>query len=278
MLQHDQRGWVLVTDGYLYIMTRKNSRHGWRGQQSWRNSQLQEINLPGGIGSRCIKMLPDVGMVTYPECLWNMMLQNVHLGCWAWNSTPPCSSTLQNVHLGWWAWMVPLLVPGVFPPVGFFPCRHTCSSETRGTIPTSLLVFVGNVFTPLVSLLFLECKLHCGTCSLALKARAEAVLITIYTVYVLWCCVLSFLVCIAIIMSTWVVEHGMVATSPFVPEVFHQLIFPCRHMCSSETLAPPLHLYLFLWRTFLLSLFLYFLWSASCTLQFHSCFRNTQST
>ena len=83
--------------------------------------------------------------------------------------------------------------------------------------------------------------------------------------------------CIAIIMSTWVVEHGMVATSPFVPEVFHQLIFPCRHMCSSETLAPPLHLYLFLWRTFLLSLFLYFLWSASCTLQFHSCFRNTGS-
>ena len=60
-----------------------------------------------------------------------------------------------------------------------FPCRHTCSSETRGTIPTSLLVFVGNIFTPLVSLLFLECKLHCGTCSLALKARAEAVLTTI---------------------------------------------------------------------------------------------------
>ena len=31
--------------------------------------------------------------------------------------------------------------------------------------------FLENVFTPLVSLFFLECKLHCGTCSLALKAR-----------------------------------------------------------------------------------------------------------
>ena len=40
-----------------------------------------------------------------------------------------------------------------------FPCRHTCSSETCGTIPTSLLVFVEIVSTPLVSLLFLECKL-----------------------------------------------------------------------------------------------------------------------
>ena len=38
-------------------------------------------NLLGGIGSRCVKMLPDVGMVVYPECLYNMMPQNVHLGC-----------------------------------------------------------------------------------------------------------------------------------------------------------------------------------------------------
>ena len=38
--------------------------------------------------------------------------------------------------------MVPLLVPGVFPPVGF-PCKRACSSETHGTIPTSLLVFCG---------------------------------------------------------------------------------------------------------------------------------------
>ena len=31
-----------------------------------------------------------------------------------------------------------------------FPCRHTCSLETLGTIPTSLLVFVENVFTSLI--------------------------------------------------------------------------------------------------------------------------------
>ena len=35
-----------------------------------------------------------------------------------------------------------------------FPCRHMCSLETLGTIPTSQLVFVENVFTSLVSLLF----------------------------------------------------------------------------------------------------------------------------
>ena len=69
-----------------------------------------------------------------------------------------------------------------------FPCRHTCSLETLGTIPTSLLVFVENVFTSLVSLLFMECKLHSGnlslkpwrrvmqvTCNFVLKARTVAV-------------------------------------------------------------------------------------------------------
>ena len=33
-----------------------------------------------------------------------------------------------------------------------FPCRHMCSLETLGTIPTSLLVFVENVFTSLLEL------------------------------------------------------------------------------------------------------------------------------
>ena len=83
--------------------------------------------------------------------------------------------------------MVPLLVPEVFPPVDF-SSRHMCSLETFGTIPTSLLVFVENVFTSLVSLLFMECKLHSGnlslkpwrrvmqvTCNLVLKARTAAV-------------------------------------------------------------------------------------------------------
>ena len=52
-----------------------------------------------------------------------------------------------------------------------FPCRHTCSLETLGTIPTSLLVFVENVFTFLVSLLFMECKLHSGNLSLVATKR-----------------------------------------------------------------------------------------------------------
>ena len=31
-----------------------------------------------------------------------------------------------------------------------FPCRHMCSLETLGTIPTSRHVFVENVFTSLI--------------------------------------------------------------------------------------------------------------------------------
>ena len=46
-----------------------------------------------------------------------------------------------------------------------FRCRHTCSSETCCTIPTSLLAFAKNSFTLLVSLLFMECKLHSGSLS-----------------------------------------------------------------------------------------------------------------
>ena len=59
-----------------------------------------------------------------------------------------------------------------------------------------LFLFLWETFLlPLFFLLFLECKLHCGTCSLALKARAEAVLTTILympfdVVYYLFLCVL----------------------------------------------------------------------------------------
>ena len=41
-----------------------------------------------------------------------------------------------------------------------FPCRHMCSLETLGTIPTSRLVFVENIFTSLiliVALRIVEC-------------------------------------------------------------------------------------------------------------------------
>ena len=51
------------------------------------------------------------------------------------------------------------LVPGRFPPVSL-SMLLSVTSETPPTIPTSLLVFVGNIFTSLVYLLFSECKLH----------------------------------------------------------------------------------------------------------------------
>ena len=172
--------------------------------------------------------------------------------------------------------MVPLLVPGcrkMFTSVGdpflfpeffhqlVFPCRHTCSSETRGTIPTSLLVFVGNVFTPLVSLLFLECKLHCGTCSLALKARAEAVLTTILympfdVVYYLFLCVLLLLRQLGLLSMEWYPS--------LILKFFHQLFFHAGTCVLWRHLAPSLHLYLFCGKHFYFPC--YFLWSASCTL------------
>ena len=53
---------------------------------------------------------------------------------------PPCSTTqviILRHHISKTLWRL------------VFPCRHTCSSATRGTIPTSLLVFVENVLHPL---------------------------------------------------------------------------------------------------------------------------------
>ena len=40
-----------------------------------------------------------------------------------------------------------------------------CSSETLGTIPTSLLVFVEKFLNSLIFLLSMECKLHSGNLS-----------------------------------------------------------------------------------------------------------------
>ena len=108
----------------------------------------------------------------------------------------------------------------------------TCSSETHGTIPTSLLVFVESVFTLLVSLLFLECKLHCGTSSLALK---EAVLTAILHMPF---DVAYYLVLLLLYMSTWVVEHGMVPL--LVPEVFPPVDFSMQaHVFFGDTWHHP---------------------------------------
>ena len=48
-----------------------------------------------------------------------------------------------------------LLVPGLFSPV-VFSMQLPVASETQSTIPTSLLVFVGNIFTPLVSFIYMH--------------------------------------------------------------------------------------------------------------------------
>ena len=83
--------------------------------------------------------------------------------------------------------MVPLLVPEVFPPVDFSMQAHVFFGDTWHH-PYISTCFVENVFTSLVSLLFMECKLHSGnlslkpwrrvmqvTCNLVLKARTLAV-------------------------------------------------------------------------------------------------------
>ena len=68
-------------------------------------------------------MLPDVGMV--------QMSANVNDLGFAWTGWP---SSLHGPAL--------LLVPTVFLPDGL-----PCPSETHCTIPTSALVFGGNIFT-----------------------------------------------------------------------------------------------------------------------------------
>ena len=101
--------------------------------------------------------------------------------------------------------MVPLLVPGVFSPAGFSMQAHVFS-ETRHHY------FSG---------------VHCGTCSLALKARAEAVLTTILyipfdVVYCLFLCVMLLLCQLELLSVEWY--------SSLFLKFFHQLIFSCRHM------------------------------------------------
>ena len=73
-------------------------------------------------------MLPDVGMVkVYLECVLKAANVDGLLHC-------------HGIHL---------LVPGLFPPNGF-SMQLPVASETQSTIPTSLLVFVGNIFTSLL--------------------------------------------------------------------------------------------------------------------------------
>ena len=193
-------------------------------------------------------MLPDVGMVTYPECLWNMMPQNVHLGWWAWNGTPPCSWMPQNVHLGWW----PLLVPGVFPPVGFSMQAHMFFRDTWHH-PYISSCFVGNVFTPLVSLLFLECKLHCGTCALHWK-QGQRLCWQLYSICPLMLCIIF-----SCVYCYYYVNLGCWAwngTPPWSWSFSTSWFFHAGTCVLWRHLAPSLHLYLFLWKTFLLPLLL----------------------
>ena len=79
-------------------------------------------------------MLPDVGMVnTY------IRIQGVF-------DAGECQPGLLGME--WY----PSLFLKFFRQL-IFPCRHTCSLETLGTIPTSLRVFVENVFTSLYTYL-----------------------------------------------------------------------------------------------------------------------------
>ena len=72
-------------------------------------------------------MLPDVGMVQMYSSQWVLMI------CMGFAGTG-WSSSLHGPAL--------LLVPTVFPAGGL-----PCPSETQCTIPTSALVFEGNIFT-----------------------------------------------------------------------------------------------------------------------------------
>ena len=95
-------------------------------------------------------MLPDVGMVkVYPKYV--SLKANV-LQC-------------HGIHL---------LVPGLFPPVGFSMQQH----QTLSTSPTSLLVSVGNILLPLFlyflcSASYMTHEHEPCTCKLALNASSH---------------------------------------------------------------------------------------------------------
>ena len=48
----------------------------------------------------------------------------------------------------------------LFVPILFRQLVFPCSYLIGGTIPTSLLILVETIFSPLVSVLFMECQLH----------------------------------------------------------------------------------------------------------------------
>ena len=71
-----------VDQGAEQLVTVSEKR--WKIIQDPLISSYKTVHIP--CRSRCIKMLSYVGAVDmYPECLWNMTPENVHLGCWAWN-------------------------------------------------------------------------------------------------------------------------------------------------------------------------------------------------
>ena len=81
-----------------------------------------------------------------------------------------------------------------------FPYRHTCSSETHGTIPTSLLVFVESPEAVLTTILYMPFDV----------------------MYYLFLCVLLLLCQPGLLSMEWY---------PFLfPKFFHQFIFSYRHM------------------------------------------------
>ena len=122
--------------------------------------------------------------------------------------------------------------------------------------------FCGKRFYSPCFFAFLEGKLHCGKCNLALKARAEAVpTIILYmpfdVVYNLFLCVLLLLCQPGLLSMEW--YPSLILT------FFHQLIFPCRHMCSSGTLYTiPTSLLVFV-ENVLLPLFLHFYTTTTST-------------
>ena len=66
-------------------------------------------------------------------------------------------------------------------------------------------------------------------------------------------------------MFTSVGGHGMVATPPCSWGFSTTWFFHAGTRVLQRHMAPSLHHFLFLWKTFLLPLFLCFFWSASCT-------------
>ena len=166
--------------------------------------------------------------------------------------------------------MVPLLAPGVFPPVGFSMQVHVFFRDTWYH-PYITACFLWKTF--LLPFFFAFSGVQAALWHVQPCTEEEAVLTTIlympfHVVYYFSLCVLLLLRQPGLLNMEWY-------PSLFL-KFFHQLIFHAGTCVLRRHLAPSLHLYLFCGKRFYFPCFLTFYGVQAALWQFQSCLRNNR--